>query len=46
MLVDEEEVPETVDISQRRVVADRMSLVGVGQAAQDMPRRGNGQKQQ
>ena len=30
----------------RGVIADRVSLVGVGQAGQDVPRRGDGQEQQ
>ena len=46
MLVDEVEVPEAVDISQRGVIADGMAMVGVGQSGQNVPRRRNRQEEQ
>ena len=46
MFVDEVEVPEAVHIAGRGMVADRMSLVGIRDARQNVPRRGNGKKQQ
>ena len=46
MLVDEIEVPEAVHIAQGGVVAHCVSLVGIGEAAKNVPRRGDGEKQQ
>jgi hypothetical protein len=46
VLVDEVEVEEAVDVADGGVVADGMALVGIGEAAEDVPGRGDGQKQQ
>ena len=41
MLVDEIEVEEPVHIAHRGMVAHRVALVGIGQSAKNVPRRGN-----
>ena len=46
MLVDEVEVPETVDVADGGVVADGVPLVGIGQSAKDVPGRGDGEEKQ
>ena len=46
VLVDEVEVEEAVDVAQGGVVADGVALVGVGDAAEDVPGRGDEQKEQ
>ena len=46
VLVDEVEIPEPVDVAERRVIADGMSLVGIGEAGEDVPGRGDGQVEQ
>ena len=46
MLVDEVEVEESVDVADGGVVADRMTLIGIGEAAEDVPRGGNRQEEQ
>ena len=46
MLVDEVEVKEAVDVAEGGMVADSVSLIGIGQAAENVPGRGDGQKEQ
>jgi hypothetical protein len=46
MLIDEVEVKKAVDVADGGVVADGVSLVGIGQAAENVPGRGDGQKEQ
>ena len=46
MLVDEVEIPEAVHISGRGMIADGMALVGIGKAAENVPRRGDGEEEQ
>ena len=46
VLVQKVEVPEAVHVAGRWNVAHRVSLVGVRKAGQNVPRRGDGQKQQ
>ena len=46
MLVDEVEVKEAVDVAEGGVVADGVALVGIGQPAENVPGRGDGQKNQ
>ena len=46
VLVDEVEVKEAVDVAQGGVVADGVSLVGIGQAAENVPGRGDGHEDQ
>src|SRR5579862_1667665 len=41
VLVDEIEVPETVDIAGRGMVADGMTLVRIGKTAEDVPGSGD-----
>jgi len=43
VLVDEVEVPEAVDVSDGRVIADGMALIGIAQAAEDVPRSSYGE---
>ena len=45
MFVDEVEVEEAVNVADGGMVADRVSLVGVGEAAEDVPGRGDGEEQ-
>jgi hypothetical protein len=46
VLVDEVEVEEAVDVADGGVVADGVALVGVVDAAEDVPGRGDEQKEQ
>src|ERR1019366_2792126 len=46
VFIDEVEVKEAVDVSDGRVVAYRVSLVGVVQAAKNVPRRGDCEEEQ
>jgi hypothetical protein len=46
VLVDEVEVEEAVDVADGGVIADGVSLVGIGEAAEDVPGRGDGQEEQ
>ena len=46
MFVDEVEVPEAMDIAGGGVIADGMALIGIGEAGEDVPGRGDGQIQQ
>src|SRR6185312_4441380 len=41
VFVDEVEVPEAVDVSECGMIADRMALIRIAQAAEDMPWRGD-----
>ena len=45
MFVDEIEVPEAVDVAEGGVVADGVSLVGIGEAAKDVPGRGDSEEE-
>ena len=45
MLVDEIEVEESVNVSRRRNVADRMSMIRIAQPGENMPRRCDRKKQ-
>jgi hypothetical protein len=44
VLVEEVEVPEAVNVAERGDVADGMALVGISQAGEDMPGRGDGEE--
>ena len=46
VLIKEVEVPESMDVAQHGMVAEWVSLVGIGESGQNVPRRGDGQKQQ
>ena len=46
VLVDEVEVQEAVDVAEGGVVADGVALIGIGEAAENVPGRGDGQKEQ
>ena len=46
VLVDQIEVPETMHVAEGGVIAHRVALVGICQAAEDVPGSGDGHKQQ
>ena len=46
MFVDEVEVPEAVNVSEGGMIADGMSLIGVREAAEDVPRSRDGKIKQ
>ena len=46
MLVDEVEVEESVDVAGGGDVAHGISVIGIAQAGEDVPRRADGEKEQ